>query len=346
MPGTLQAAPGNLLSSQAMARAPETDPRTGQRTPVEPLTGLPSEQAFRSRFPEEFRRARERETNAVLLAVGLDGLPALNARHGRASGDEALRAVAYVLENRRAQGGHAAEQVFHLGGPTFACYAPEASAPQARAAAEEILDLVRRSELYIERLTVSIGLVNLYEFFLEEGPADQIARRIEQAALARLSLAQEQGAGTICDTPSLGRLAAPARQTVLIVEPEPASVDLLLRRLQAAGLTVAACEDGESALSLIEAVSPAVILCEAMTPRLNGFAIRERLRASALWNPIPFILMSHRKNEEFIRKAVDLDIRHYFRKPLSVSEVAGLIVNLTRRPGPRGPAGNLREPRP
>jgi diguanylate cyclase (GGDEF)-like protein len=319
-----------------MASPPETAPQPGQRLPVDPLTGLPNEQAFRSRFPEEFRRARERESNAALLAVGVDGLTALNARHGRASGDEALRAVAYVLENRRAEAGHAADRVFHLGGPSFACYLPEASAPQARAAAEELLDRVRRSELYLERLTVSIGLVNLYEFFLEEGPADQIARRIEQASLARLSLAQEQAAGTICDSPSLGRLTAPARQTVLVVEPEPGSVDLLLRSLQAAGLTVVACEDGESALSLIEAVTPGVVLCEAMTPRLNGFTIRERLRSSALWNAIPFILMSHRKNEELIRKAVELDIRHYFRKPLSITEVVGLIVNLMRRSPPPG----------
>jgi len=306
-----------------------------RRRIVDALTGLPNEAAFRSRFPEEFRRARERETNAALLVIRLDGLPALNARHGRAGGDEALRAVAYVLQNRRAEPAHAAESVFHLGGPTFACYAPEASGPQARALAEDILDRSRRSELYPEPLTVSIGLVNLYEFFLEEGTAEQIARRIEQTALQRLSLAEAQGANTICDSSSVGAAAGRARQTVLVVEPEPATLDLLLRSLQAAGLTVVACEDGESALSLIEAVSPGVILCEAMTPRLNGFSIRERLRSGALWSGIPFILMSHKKNEELIRKAVDLDIRHYFRKPLSVTEVTGLIVNLSRRTGPQ-----------
>ena len=68
-----------------------------------------------------------------------------------------------------------------------------------------------------------------------------------------------------------------------------------------------------------------------MCPRLNGFTLRERLQTNALWNAIPFILVSHRKNEDLIRKAVERDIRHFFRKPVSLTEVAGLAVNLTRK---------------
>ena len=71
-----------------------------------------------------------------------------------------------------------------------------------------------------------------------------------------------------------------------------------------------------------------------MTPRLNGFVIRERLRASPRLEAIPFILVSHRKTEDMIRRAVDADIRHFFRKPLSIVEIVGLAVNLTRNPSP------------
>lgn len=306
------------------------------RSGIDALTGLPNEQVFRRLLPEAFRKARELEANASLLAIRMDNVVALNARHGRSGGDEALRALAYLLENRRAREAGASHRVFRLGGPTFAYYAPQCSAPQARTVAEEIHDQVQRSDLFLESLTVSIGLVNLYEFFLEEGTAAQIARRLEQTALHRLALAERQGSNTICDTSSIDSASSAPRQTVLVVEPELASLDLLLGALEAAGLTVAACEDGESALSLVEAVAPGVIVCEAMTPRLNGFAIRERLRANALWNTIPFILVSHKKDEDLIRKAVELDIRHYFRKPVSITEVAGLIVNLTRRAGPAG----------
>ena len=84
---------------------------------------------------------------------------------------------------------------------------------------------------------------------------------------------------------------------------------------------------------------PAVIIAEAMAPRVNGFALREHLRSNALWNAIPFVLVSHKKNEDLIRKAVEVDIRHYFRKPISITEVVGLVSNLARSAGRQGYSG-------
>ncbi len=91
-------------------------------------------------------------------------------------------------------------------------------------------------------------------------------------------------------------------------------------------------QNGEAAIASLEASPPSLVVCEAMTPRLNGFVIRERLRASPRLAAIPFILVSHRKTEEMIRRAVELDIRYFFRKPLSIVEIVGLAANLTRSP--------------
>jgi diguanylate cyclase (GGDEF)-like protein len=297
----------------------------------DPLTGLPDEHLFRQQLPLQFARARDREGNAALLAVKLDGIEELNDRFGRSSGDEAIRAVAYVLEGVQKGEGRQAQLLFKLAGPLFGYYLPEASASQARALAEEIHEKVQRSETYLQRLTVSIGIVNFYEFFLEEGSREQLARRIQQTALHRVGIAERQGANTICDSSQISAAAVSTRPTVLLVDPDPDSMELLVRALEAAELLVQTCREGESAMAAIQASPPAAIICEAMCPRLNGFAIRERLQTNAQWNSIPFILVSHRKNEDLIRKAVERDIRHFFRKPVSLTEVAGLLVNLTRR---------------
>jgi diguanylate cyclase (GGDEF)-like protein len=305
-----------------------------ERLTIDPLTGLRNEQLFRLRLPHEFARARERETNAALLLVKLDGIIALNARQGRMRGDEALRVVAQVLEARRSAPGRQGQLAFRLGGPVFGYYLPACGSPEAKAMAEEIRQAVMEPELYLEPITVSIGVVNLYEFFLADGTTEEIALQIEQTALHRLSIAERQGANTVCDTSEPAEASAAARPAVLVVEPDPASIELLLHALKTAGFAVEVREDGESALALVQASPPGVIICEAMVPRLDGFTVRERLRANALWNAIPFILVSHRKNEELIRKAVQAGIRHYFRKPLSIVEVVGLVGNLVRS-GPR-----------
>ena len=320
MSGQTQSTPGPELEGSA---------RLGR----DPLTGLQGEHLFRLQFPEEFALARARETNGALIAVKLDNIIGINRAHGRTGGDEALRAVAYVLSNYRGSPGRESHVVFKIGGPVFGYFIPQCSAPQARQVAEDLHRLVMDSELYLDRLTVSIGVVNLYEFFMEEGSREELALRVEQAALYRLTLAEQQGANTICDSSTVGAESVAERPSVLLVEPDPPSMELLVRALKAADLAVSIREDGESAMSFIEATPPGVIICEAMSPRLNGFTIRERLRTNALWNGIPFILVSHKKNDDLIRKAVEHDIRHFFRKPVSLVEVVGLVTNITRSGG-------------
>jgi diguanylate cyclase (GGDEF)-like protein len=310
---------------------PEQAPADSPKHRRDPLTGLPDEHLFRLHLPLDFARARERERNGALLVIMLDDIVAINEKYGRASGDEAIRAVAYILQNVRAGAGRQSHLLFKIGGPLFAYYLTEASAPEARAVAEEIREKVLQSETYLQRLTVSIGIVNFHELFLEDGSREQMARRLEQTALYRMRVAGKQGANTICDSSRISAAAVSTRPTVLLVDPEPGSMELLIRALEAAELVVQICRDGESAVEAIKAKPPSVIICEAMCPRLNGFTIRERLQANALWNSIPFILVSHRKNEDLIRKAVDRDIRHFFRKPVPLTEVAGLVINLTRR---------------
>ena len=165
MSGQTQSTPGPELEGSA---------RLGR----DPLTGLQGEHLFRLQFPEEFALARARETNGALIAVKLDNIIGINRAHGRTGGDDALRAVAYVLSNYRGSPGRESHVVFKIGGPVFGYFIPQCPAPQARQAAEDLHRLVMESEIYLERLTVSVGVVNLYEFFMEEGSREELALRV------------------------------------------------------------------------------------------------------------------------------------------------------------------------
>ncbi len=301
-----------------------------ERLTTDPVTGLRNQYVFGLDLPEEFAHARESGTNGALLAVKLDNIVSINAQHGRDGGDEALRAVAYILDNYRAAAERSTHSVYKLNGPVFAYFIPACSVQKARTAAENLLGIVSASKSYLDRLTVSIGVVNLREFFREEGAPHRLAFRVEQTALYRMGIAERQGTNTICDTSDTAERLVAARPAILVVEPEPPSIELLLHALETAGFLVETCTDGESAIARVQEAPPSLIICEAMTPRLSGFAIRQRLRSSALWNAIPFILVSHKKNEELIKKAVECDIRHFFLKPLSITEVVGLAGNIVK----------------
>lgn len=260
---------------------------------------------------DAFTAARKRETNGALIAVQL-AAPA-----GKVGGFEA----AY-----RAARGRPGTVVHSLGGSSIAFVVPSCSAPEARAAAEE----VRRA---LAPAPAAAGIANFYEFFPADGTPREIAREIERTALRRLAAAARRGGG-ISDTTDPEAPDEDRRPTVAVVEPDPVSVELLSAALDAAGFEVRSFQNGEAAFATIEASPPALVICEAMTPRLNGFAIRDRLRANPRLAGIPFVLVSHRKTEDMIRRAVEADIRHFFRKPLSIVEITGLARNLARGGAP------------
>jgi diguanylate cyclase (GGDEF)-like protein len=300
------------------------------RLTIDPVTGLRNEHLFRLRLPEEFYRARDKETNAALLAVKLDRIIEINARHGRTGGDEALRALGNLLKQIQTSPGNDTHLLFKLSGPVFGYFIPDCGADQARHTAQDIIKEAFLSELFIDRITVSVGVVNLYEFFLREEDLGEIARLIEQTALFRIGIAEKNGGNTVCHTSEIADPRTMSRPTVLLVDPDQSSIEPLRRSLEAADFTVDTCRDGEEAFALVQAKPPGLIICEAMTPRLNGFMLKDRLQANVLLSGIPFILISHKKTEDFVRKAVDLDIRFYFQKPVSVIELTGLVSNLLR----------------
>ena len=301
-----------------------------ERLTYDPVTGLRNEHLFRLRLPDEFFKARERETNAALLAIKIDRIVEINSRLGRQAGDEALLALAQLLKQIQAIPGNENHLLFKLAGPVFGYFIPSCSAEQAAQLAERIVQETSLGKIFLERLTVSIGVVNLYEFFLYEGSPAQIARTIEETAIKRVTVAEKSGGNSVCLSSELKGQVEETRPRVLIIDPDQASLELLSQAFQVEGFEVLTCRNGEEAFALIQAQPPHLIICEVLTPRLDGFMLKDRLRSNVLLAKLPFILISHKKTDDFIRQALVLDIRFYFRKPLSLLELTGLAKNLLK----------------
>lgn len=122
---------------------------------TDPLTGLGNTLAFEERLAQESARSvRYREPLALLLA-DVDGLKAINDRHGHRAGDRALQAVGRSLRD----GARQTDMAVRIGGDEFALLAPSTSRPAAVALGERIRSLVMGQG--IEGLTVSLGVAIL-----------------------------------------------------------------------------------------------------------------------------------------------------------------------------------------
>ena len=96
---------------------------------------------------------------------------------------------------------------------------------------------------------------------------------------------------------------------VLVVDDEPALVDILVEILTEAGYDVSRAGDGLTALAMVERERPALVLSDVQMPRLDGLGLAAHLRQRS----IPVVLMSavrwpHQMTDvAFLAKPFDLD---------------------------------------
>ena len=74
---------------------------------------------------------------------------------------------------------------------------------------------------------------------------------------------------------------------VLIIEDDPASLELLGYLMSAAGHTIISATDGALGLCLALEADPDLILCDLQLPELDGYEIIRRLNSHVGWKRVP-----------------------------------------------------------
>jgi diguanylate cyclase (GGDEF)-like protein len=138
----------NADARENLARMAKTDP----------LTALLNHGAFHQRLDEEIQRAARHGSSLSLALLDLDNFKEVNDRHGHRAGDEALRAVAGLLE------AHARETdiLGRVGGEELAWLMPESDLAGATMAAERLCAATASTPIVtVGRVTASIGVAEM-----------------------------------------------------------------------------------------------------------------------------------------------------------------------------------------
>jgi CheY-like chemotaxis protein len=118
------------------------------------------------------------------------------------------------------------------------------------------------------------------------------------------------------------------RPTVLIVEDDVDTREMLGRFLELEGYQVETAENGQRALDRLDAgVSACVIVLDLMMPVMDGWQFRqEQIQRAALAN-IPVIVVSAAGRDRIERIHADA----YLSKPVDLDELLGCVTQLCRR---------------
>ncbi|MEG4248147.1 response regulator [Microcoleus sp. Pol10D4] len=115
---------------------------------------------------------------------------------------------------------------------------------------------------------------------------------------------------------------APAVGTVLVVDDDPISRDLIQRALSRQGLHVEVAGGGEQALRLAKQLRPDAITLDVIMPGMDGWAVLSALKADPDLAEIPVILLSFVGNKSL---GFALGASDYLTKPVDGKRLAALL---------------------
>ena len=105
----------------------------------------------------------------------------------------------------------------------------------------------------------------------------------------------------------------PRDDTVLIIDDDPGTRELVARYLQREGFVTRQAGDGRSGLAMAKALRPRVVLLDVMMPQMDGWSVLTAIRADPELATTPVIMVSFVHEEGL---AASLGANDYLTKPI------------------------------
>jgi len=186
-----------------------------------------------------------------------------------------------------------------------------------------------------------IAVANPAERMLPEGDEvvvvfdEEVETGTDRDETLSVPVAKPVAAGPTAIPPGLGESA----RRILVVDDEPEIRTLVARTLTAHGFEVDTAPDGEEALARVAARPPALVLLDAMLPRIHGFEVARRLRADPRTREVPVVMMTAiYRGWRFAQDAREAyGAEDYIEKPFRLDDLVRRVEAVLEATATRGP---------
>ncbi len=115
------------------------------------------------------------------------------------------------------------------------------------------------------------------------------------------------------------------RDTILVVDDTPETLGLLTDTLDHAGFTVLIAMDGNSALELLDQITPDLVLMDAVMPGMSGFESCRRIKQEKMLANLPVIFLTGLSESAHVIEGLAAGGVDYVTKPIVVDELLARI---------------------
>lgn len=117
--------------------------------------------------------------------------------------------------------------------------------------------------------------------------------------------------------------------TVLIVDDDPDSLDLINRHVRQSGYETVTSESGTETLELLQHITPEAIVLDAVMPECNGLDVMREIRRKKKTRNIPVIMVSALGPGIKLMLDDKCQANYYLSKPFSGKELTLVLNRLT-----------------
>ncbi len=119
---------------------------------------------------------------------------------------------------------------------------------------------------------------------------------------------------------------------ILVIEDDPASLELLKYLLEQGGHSVATATDGAAGLKAALGNEFDIVLCDLQLPELTGHEVATRLRATQAWRVVPLVAVTAYSMPGDRGTAIAAGFTEYLTKPIEPESILTTVNQLLPLP--------------
>jgi DNA-binding response OmpR family regulator len=124
----------------------------------------------------------------------------------------------------------------------------------------------------------------------------------------------------------------PNQRTVIIVEDEADAAEMFAEMMRVSGSRVVKIFRSASAIGIISAEKPDVVILDVMMPDVSGLEVLRFMRREPSLQNIPVVLVSAKSMPSDIKMGMDAGASRFLTKPFSFLELKNTVDELVPAP--------------
>jgi signal transduction histidine kinase len=121
-----------------------------------------------------------------------------------------------------------------------------------------------------------------------------------------------------------------SKARILIIEDDPATVELMEAQLHGEGYSVDSVRDGDQAAAKLSETPPDLVLLDIMLPKKSGFEVCKQIKENEATSSIPVVMVTALKDMESRVKGIAVGADDFLSRPVDKSELLARVRSILR----------------